>query len=105
MVTLDYVTPLTETIHDRTGQPVSENLQEQAHFENFVMGSDATEFVNQVRDQVRNRQRRMSSIAENCTEHSMIWEMFMATTLNAATFMGKNSQLFKVLSRIMKVLP
>ena len=31
-----------ETIHDRTGQPVSENLQEQAHFENFVMGSDAT---------------------------------------------------------------
>ena len=26
-----------ETIHDRTGQPVSENLQEQAYFENFVM--------------------------------------------------------------------
>ena len=79
-----------ETIHDRTGQPVSENLQEQAHFENFVMGSDATEFVNQVRDQVRNRQKRMSSIAESCTEHSIIWRMFMATTLNAATFMGKN---------------
>ena len=39
-----------ETIHDRTGQPVSENLQEQAHFENFIMGSDVTEFVNQVRD-------------------------------------------------------
>ena len=36
------------------GKPVSENLQEQAHFENFVMGSGATEFVNQVRDQVRN---------------------------------------------------
>ena len=66
-----------ETIHDRTGQPVSENLQEQAQFENFVMGSDATEFVNQVRDQVRNRQKRMSSIAENCTEHSIIWGMFM----------------------------
>ena len=79
-----------ETIHDRTGQPVSENLQDQAHFQNFVMGSDATEFVNQVRDQVRIRQKRMSSIAESCTEHSMIWGMFMATTLNAATFMGKN---------------
>ena len=79
-----------ETIHDRTGQLVSENLQEQAHFENFVMGSDATEFVNKVRDQVRIRQKRMSSIAENCTEHSIIWGMFMATTLNAATFMGKN---------------
>ena len=79
-----------ETIHDRTGKLVSENLQEQAHFENFVMGSDATEFVNQVRDQVRIRQKRMSSIAESCTEHSIIWRMFMATTLNAATFMGKN---------------
>ena len=54
------------------------------------MGSDATEFVNKVRDQVRNRQKRMSSIAESCTEHSIIWGMFMATTLNAATFMGKN---------------
>ena len=41
-------------------------------------------------DQVRNRQKRMSSIAESCTEHSIIWGMFMATTLNAATFMGKN---------------
>ena len=79
-----------EPIHDRTEKPVSENLQEQANSENFVMGSDATEFVNKVRDQVRNRQKRMSSIAESCTEHSIIWGMFMATTLNAATFMGKN---------------
>ena len=63
-----------ESIHDRTVKPVSENFQEQAYFENFVMGRDATEFVNQVRDQVRNRQKRMSSIAESCTEHSLIWE-------------------------------
>ena len=66
-----------------------ELIQGQAYFENFVMGSDATEFVNKVRDQVRNRQKRMSSIAESCTEHSIIFGMFMATTLNAATFMGK----------------
>ena len=79
-----------ETIHDRTGQPVSENLQGKAHFENFIMGSEVTENVNKVRDQVRIRQKRMSSIAENCTEHSIIWGMLMATTLNAATFMGKN---------------
>ena len=79
-----------ELIHDRTGKPVSVHQQEQAYFENFVMGSDAAEFVNKVKDQVRNRQKRMSSIAENCTEHSIIWRMFMATTLNAATFMGKN---------------
>ena len=54
------------------------------------MGSETTEFVNKVRNQVRIRKKRMSSIAENCTEHSIIWGMFMATTLNAATFMGKN---------------
>ena len=69
---------------------MSVHRQEQAYFENFILGSDATEFVNKVRDQVRNRQKRMSSIAESCNEHSIIWEMFMATTLNAATFMGKN---------------
>ena len=79
-----------ETIHDRTVQPVSENVQGKADFENFIMGSETTEFVNKVRDQVRIRQKRMSSIAENCTEHSIIWGMFTATTLNAATFMGKN---------------
>ena len=79
-----------ELIHDRTGKPVSVHLQEQAYFENFVMGREITDFVNKVRDQVRIRQKRMSSIAESCDEHSIIWGMFMATTLNAATFMGKN---------------
>ena len=54
------------------------------------MGSETTEFVNKVRNQVRIRQKRMSEDAENCTEHSIIWGMFMATTLNAATLMGKN---------------
>ena len=93
-----------ETIHDRTGQPVSENLQGKADFENFIMGSEKTEFVNKVRNQVRIRQKRMSSIAENCTEHSIIWRMFMATTLNAATFMERIFQLCRMLSRIKKVL-
>ena len=69
---------------------MSVHQQNQAHFENFIMGSEVTEFVNKVRDQVRNRQKRMSSIAESCDEHTIIWGMFMATTLNAATFMGKN---------------
>ena len=79
-----------ELIHDRTGKSVSVHQQEQAYFENFVMGRDATEFVNKVKDQVRNRQKRMSSIAESCDEHSIIWRMFIATTLKSATFMGKN---------------
>ena len=48
-----------ETIHDRTGQPVSENIQGKADFENFIMGSEITEFVNKVRNQVRIRQKRM----------------------------------------------
>ena len=79
-----------ESIHDGTGKPVSENFHEQAYFEIFVMGSDATEFVNEVKDLVRKRQKRISSIAESCTEHSIIWGMFRATTLNVATLMGKN---------------
>ena len=79
-----------ETIHDRTGQPGSENVQGRAHFENFIMGSETTEFANKVRNQVRIRQKRMSNIADNRTEHSIIWGMFVSTTLNAATFMGKN---------------
>ena len=79
-----------ETIHDRTGRPASENVQGKANFEKFIVRSEITEFVNKVRNQVRFRQKRMSSNAEDCTEHSIIWGMFMATTLNAATFMGKN---------------
>ena len=59
---------------------MSEDLQGKAHFENFIMGREITEFVNKVRDQVRIRQKRMS----------IIWGKFMATTLNAATFVGKN---------------
>ena len=79
-----------ETIHERTERPDSEDTQGKAHFENFIMGSETTEFVNEVRNQVWIRQKRMSSNAEDCTQHSIIWGMFMVTTLNAATFMGKN---------------
>ena len=61
-----------EMIHDRTGKLVSVHQQEQAYFENFVMGSDAAEFVNKVKDQVRIRQKRMSNNAESCDEHSTI---------------------------------
>ena len=79
-----------ETIHDGSGKPETVNHQEEANSENFVMGSDAAEFVNKVKDQVRNRQKRMSNVAESGEEHSIIWRMFMAATMNAATFMEKN---------------
>ena len=78
-----------ETIHERTGKPASENVQGKANFKKFIVGEVTTEFVIKVRNQVRIRQKRMSNDAEDCTEHSTIWGMFMATTLNAVTFMGK----------------
>ena len=77
-------------IHDRSGKPDKVNSQEVADSETFVMGSDAAEFVNKVKDQVRSGQKRMSNVAESGEEHSIIWGMFMAATMNAATFMGKN---------------
>ena len=79
-----------ETIHERTGKPDSEDAQGNANFEKFIVGSDTTEFVNKVKNQVRIRQKRMSDDAEDCTEHSIVWGMFMTTTLNAVTFMGKS---------------
>ena len=62
-----------ETIHDGSGQPDSANYQEGANSKNFVMGSDAAEFVNKVKDNVRSRQKRMSNVAESSEEHSIIW--------------------------------
>ena len=79
-----------EIIHDGPGQPNSVSYQEETESETFVMGSDAAEFVNKVKDQVRSRQKRMSNGADSGEEHSIIWGMFMAATMNAATFMGKN---------------
>ena len=42
-------------------------------------------------DQVRKRQKRSSmNVTENGEEHSVIWRMFMSSTLQASVFMGKN---------------
>ena len=79
-----------EMIHDGSVKPEKLNHQEEANSENFVMDSDAAEFVNKVKEQVRKRQKRMSNVAESGEEHSIIWGMFMAATMNAVTFMGKN---------------
>ena len=62
-----------ELIHDGSLQPDDVNSQQEANSQNFIMGSDATEFVNQVRDQVRIRQKRMSNVAGEGEEHSIIW--------------------------------
>ena len=55
-----------EMIHDGS------DYQEEAESETFVMGSDAAEFVNKVKDQVRKRQK-MSNVADSGEEHSIIW--------------------------------
>ena len=90
-----------EVLHDRSGRPDDINCQEVEKPENFVMGNDGTElelsvefrsFVNRVNDQVRKRQKRISSFTANGEEHFMIWGMFMAVTMESATFMGKNYQ-------------
>ena len=81
-----------EMIHDGSRKLDIVNYQEGADSETFVMGSDAAEIVNKVKDQVRSRQKRMSNVADSGEEHSIIWGTFMAATTNAATFMGKNFQ-------------
>ena len=78
-----------ETIHDGSGKPVSENLQGKAHFENFIMGIEVTEFVNKVRDQVRIRQKRLSNIAENRNEHSIIMENVYGYNIECGDIHGK----------------
>ena len=59
-----------EMIHDGSGKPETVDHQEEANSENFVMGSDAAEFVNKVKDQVRSSQKRMSNVAESGEEQT-----------------------------------
>ena len=48
-----------EMIHDGSGKPEKLNSQEVADSEIFVMGSDAAEFANKVKDQVQKRQKNV----------------------------------------------
>ena len=69
-----------EALRDRSGRPDNMNSHEVARPQNFIMGNDETElelsvesFVNRVNDQVRKRQKRISNVAGDGEEHSMIW--------------------------------
>ena len=71
-----------ETLRDRSGRPDNINSQEVARPQNFIMGNEETElelfvesrsFVNRVNDQVRKRQRRISNVAGDGEEHSIVW--------------------------------
>ena len=90
-----------ETLHDESGRPDNINSQEVAWPQQFVIGNDKAEmelsvasrsFVNRVTDQVRKRQKRIANVAGDGEEHSLIWRMFVAVTMESATFMGKNFQ-------------
>ena len=51
-----------ELLRDRSGQPDDVNSQGEANSQNFIMGSDATEFVNRVTDEVRKRQKKCPTL-------------------------------------------
>ena len=88
-----------EENHDRTEKPVVCS-QRGARAQQFVIGDDETEselslgsrsFLNRVNDQVRRRQKRSSmDVTEDSGKHSVIWGMFMSSTLESSVFMGKN---------------
>ena len=88
-----------ETLHDRSWRLDNVNSQEVTRPQHFVIGNDGTilelsvesrSFVNRVNDQVRKRQKRISNFTGDGEERSIMLGMFMAATMNAATFMGKN---------------
>ena len=62
-----------EMIHDGSGKLEKLNHQEEANSETFVIGRNAAEFVNKIKDQVRNRQKRMLNVTESGEEHSITW--------------------------------
>ena len=88
-----------KSMDDRTEQPVV-CPQRGARAQQFVIGNDETEselslgstsFLNRVNDQVQKRQKQSSVDAtEDSEEHSVIWGMFMSSTLQASVFMVKN---------------
>ena len=75
-------------------------LNERARPHQFVIEDDETEselslgsrsFLHRVNDQVRKRQNHSSEDAvQDSDKHSVIWRMFMSSTLRASVFTGKN---------------
>ena len=81
-----------EPLRDRSGQPDNVNSQEVARPQQFIMGNDTTEFVNKVKDQVRKKTEKNVQRSRRRRRTFYNLGMFMAVTMNAATFMGKNFQ-------------
>ena len=55
------------------------------------MSLESRSFLHRVNDRVRKRQDQSSKDAtQDSNNHSLIWRMFMSSTLQASVFMGKN---------------
>ena len=91
-----------ELVDDRKERPVV-NAQHTDRFiaENDEMNSytgaeselslESRSFLHRVNDQVRKRQNQSSKDAtKDSDKHSVIWRMFMSSTLEASAFMEKN---------------
>ena len=65
-----------EMIHDRSGQHDKINFQEVADSANFVMGSDAAEFVKKVNEQVRKRQEKCRTLQAQEKNIQQVGECF-----------------------------
>ena len=95
-------------MEERTGRPVYEQPPRlfTEHRDKFIVDNDdmdsdtvaesdlsikSRSFLHMVNDQVRKRQTQSSVDAtEDSEDHSVIWRMFMSSTLQASVFMGKN---------------
>ena len=91
-----------ELMEDRTGRPVVTAQ----HTDRFIVENDkmnsfteaeseksleSRSFLHRVNDQVRKRQNQSSKDATKYSDkHSVIWGMFMSSTLQASVFMVKN---------------
>ena len=55
------------------------------------MSLESRAFLHRLNGQVRKRQKRSSmNVTKDSEKHSVIWAMFMSSTLQASVFMGKN---------------
>ena len=91
-----------ELMEDRTGRPVAfaqrtdkfivenDNMDSYTEAE-LEMSLESRSFLHRVNDQVRKRQNQASKDAtKDSDKHSVIWRMFLSSTLQASVFMVKN---------------
>ena len=55
------------------------------------MSLESTSFLHKVNDKVRKRQDQSSKdVTKDSDKHSVIWRMFVSSTLQASVFIGRN---------------